>query len=156
MDVQYEAKGIAGTRKARRDRSIYGNRDLRRDPECEPVTRDWPTITILCIALLLFVSAVSASETQSATDDRTTLRASTAATGSSLVQVGGDTSGAAGQPAWIGLFVLLFGGLLAGLWLVVGLLSALEAIGETRRRPSPSELGPSPNRSRHDEAALAD
>ena len=120
------------------------------------MTQRWTTIPILFIALLLCVSAVSSSEIQSATDDRTTLRVFTAATENSLVQVASNAPSPAGQPSWIGLFVLLFGGLLAGLWLVVGLLFLLETINDTRPRPSPTEYHPSPNRSRYDETAPAD
>ncbi len=120
------------------------------------LTRRRTTISILCIALLLFVSSVSAAEIGSAADSRTTLRASTSAAGSPLVQVATDSPGAAGQPSWIGLFVLVFGGLLAGLWLVAGALSALWAIGDTRLKPLAGEIPPSPNRSKRDEAPPAD
>ena len=117
--------------------------------------RQRTVIPILCIALLLLVSAVSAGETGSAADGRTTLRASTAGEGSPLVQVAGDASSTVAQPSWVGLVVLIFGGLLAGLWLVAGLLSVLRAIGETPY-PTADELPPYPSRTRRDEAAPAE
>ncbi|MEN6341923.1 MAG: hypothetical protein ABFC89_05125 [Methanospirillum sp.] len=80
---------------------------------------------------------------------------STSADGNLLGQVATDAPGVAGQPSWMGLFILTFGGLLAGLWLVVMLLSAMEAIDE-KRRTVPLEPSRSPNLNRRDEAAPAD
>ena len=121
-----------------------------------PLTRRRTTISILCIALLLFVSAVSAAENGGAADSRTTLRASTSAAGSPLVQMATDAPGPAGQPSWIGLFVLAFGGVLAGVWVVASVLSVVRAIGETQRNSLPAELPQSPNRSTRDETPPAD
>jgi hypothetical protein len=122
------------------------------------MTRRRTSISLICISLLLLLlaSVVSAGETGSAADSGATLRASTSAAGSPLVQVATDPHGTAGQPSWIGLFILVFGGLLAGLWLVAGVLSVLRAIGDARRNPLPAELSPSPNRSNRDEAPPAD
>jgi hypothetical protein len=114
------------------------------------------TVSILCIALLLFVSAGSAAETSSPVDSSATLRASTSAAGSPLVQVATGAPGPTGQPSWIGLLVLAFGGLLAGLWLVAGTLSFMRAIGDARRDSLPPELPPSPNRGKRDETPPAD
>ncbi len=119
------------------------------------MTRRWTAVPILCIVLLLFASAVSAEETGSSADGRTTLRASTAAEGSSLVQAAGNAPTVAGQPSWVGLLVLIVGGLLAGLWLVIGVLSIFRAIGDTPHL-STAELPPYPSRSRRDEVAPAE
>lgn len=117
------------------------------------------TITsILCVAVLLLVCAVSADGPENAADSSTTLRASTSAGGSPFAQAEGvpDAPPGAGQPSWMGSIVLLFGGLLGGLWLFVGVLSVLRVLGEARPRAETQELPPYSNRTRHDEAAPAD
>jgi len=119
------------------------------------MTRQRIAISVLFIVLLLFTTVVSASETQSPGDGSTTVRVSTSADGNLLGQLATDAPGAASQPSWVGLFILLFGGLLAGLWLVVTLLSAMEAIDE-KRRTLPLERSRSPNLNRRDEAVPAD
>jgi hypothetical protein len=111
------------------------------------------SISIFCIALLLFATAVSANETGSRTDSRT-LRASTSAAGSPLVQMATDPPDVAGTPSWLGLFVLVFGGLLSGLWLTVGVLFLLRGVHDARH-PAKVELTP-PNQSRREELPSAD
>ena len=83
------------------------------------------TISLICIALLLLVSAVSAGEPGSAADSGATLRASTSAAGKPLARVAGapDVPVGGEQPSWVGSLVLVFGGLLGGVWLLAGMLA---------------------------------
>jgi hypothetical protein len=122
-----------------------------------PVTRLRTFTLILCVTVLL-VCAVSAGAPETAADGSTTLRASTSASGSPFAQ-GGDVPDAlpgAAHPSWMGSIVLLFGGLLAGLWLFAGILSFLRVLGDARLRPETKELPPFSNRTRTDETPVAD
>ncbi len=115
-------------------------------------------VPIICIALLLLVSSVSAGGAESTADGQTTMSISTSAAEHPLSQVGGAPSApaGAGQPSWVGSLVLVFGGLLGGVWLLAGMLSILREIGDTRPRSEPAELPPLSNRGRRDEAPPAD
>ena len=89
------------------------------------------------------MSAVSAGGAASTPDGEATLRISTSAAGNPLAQVAGASElPAAGQPSWVGSLVLVFGGVLGGLWLLAGMLSILREIGDTRPRFESAELPP--------------
>lgn len=118
------------------------------------MTRRWIIAPFLCIILLLTGGAVSAIDTGGATGNGTTLRVSTSTAGSPLVQAA-DAPGAAGQPPWIGLFVLAFGGLLTALWLAAATLSFARTIGDMRSSAR-DEPDPPQNRSGRDGAPSAD
>ena len=101
-------------------------------------------VPIICIALLLLVSAVSAGGAGSTLDDQATLRISTSAAENPLAQVAGAPDVPAGgeQPSWVGSLVLVFGGLLGGVWLLAGMLAILREIGDTRPRSESAEPTP--------------
>jgi hypothetical protein len=117
------------------------------------MTRRWIIASFLCIILLL-TGAVSAIDTGGATGNGTTLRVSTSTAGSPLVQAA-DAPGATGQPSWIGLFVLAFGGLLTALWLAAATLSFARTIGDMRSSARDESRSP-PNRNSKDGAPPAD
>ena len=114
--------------------------------------------TILCLGALLLVCAVSAGSPAEDADGSGTLRAVTSAGGSPFAEEGdvADASSAGEQPSWTGTVVLVFGGLLGGLWLFAGLLSFLRGLSEERPRTEPDDLPPFSNRIRNDEAPPAD
>lgn len=114
------------------------------------MTRRWTIPTILCFALLVLVTTAMAADSGSAVAQQGSLRASTTGEGSSLVQAAIETPSTTGAPGWTGLLVLLFGGVLAGLWLVAGALAILRLIGEPPRQES-AEIPPLPNRGRRDD-----
>ena len=115
-------------------------------------------VPIICIALLLLVSAVSAGGAGSTLDGQATLRISTSAAENPLAQVAGAPDVPAGgeQPSWVGSLVLVFGGLLGGVWLLAGMLAILREIGDTRPRSESAELPPLSNCGKRDEAPPAD
>jgi hypothetical protein len=115
-------------------------------------------VPIICIALLLLVSSVSAGGAESTLDDQATLRISTSAAENPLAQVAGAPDVPAGgeQPSWVGSLVLVFGGLLGGVWLLAGMLAILREIGDTRPRSESAELPPLSSCGKRDEAPPAD
>lgn len=96
------------------------------------------TVTILCIVLLLFARPATATGAENAVDEKSMLRASTVAEGNLLVQVAADS--AADQSGWLGLVVLLFGGLLSGTFIAVTLISLFSAVSERGERAGTDDL----------------
>ena len=124
-----------------------------------PVTKIRTITSILCVTVLLLVCAVSGTGPErAAADGSTTLRASTSASGSPFAPVEDvpDAVTDAAQPAWMGEIVLIFGGLLGGLWLFAGVLSILRVLGDAAPRVETQDLPPFSNRTRKDETLPAD
>lgn len=126
--------------------------------ESEPATMLRIFATILCLGALLHVCAFAADLPAAELDGPGTLRASTSAGGSALAEEAGaaDASSLGGHTSWVGPLVLVFGGLLGGLWLFAGLLSFLRGLSEARPCTEPDELPPYSNRIRNDEAPPTD
>ncbi len=114
--------------------------------------------TILCLGALLHVCALAADLPAAEPDGPETLRASTSSGGSPLGEKAGaaDASSPGAHTSWVGSLVLVFGGLLGGLFLFAGVLSVLRELGEARLRSGPDELPASSNRIRNDEAPPAE
>ena len=113
------------------------------------------TVSILCIALLLLAGAAPTVIAGAPSGGTTTLVASTTAAGSPVVQAANDAPAPDGHPPWMGLVVLVFGGLIGGLWLLAALLSVLREAGDVRGRYR-DELPPMRMPARREEPPPAD
>ncbi len=111
-------------------------------------------VPILLLALSIIPLAVPASASAGVADAGSTLRASTATEAGTLVQVAAEPAAPGGPPAWIGLAVLAFGGLIAAFW--VGAV-VIEAVRSARvpEGPERTRTPPAQNRNRPEDGMPA-
>ncbi len=117
------------------------------------MARVWPLILLAGCALLL-VSAASADVPAGIAGEQT-LRVSTGGDPlGALLDVSADDGATNTTPPWVGLFILIFGGLLGVLWMATVLLSILHVAGMAVRRGELAELPPFSYRETKDEARI--